>query len=175
MTIVWTAMVFVLGAILGSFLNVVIYRLPRGESLVRPASRCPRCGTPIRPVDNIPLVSFLLLRGRCRACRGPIGWRYPLVELAAGVLLVLVWSRFGPSGNWAALAGAALFSLSLLAVFFIDLDHRIVPNAITYPGMLVGLALALPQQRLWGAARRRGRGGPLPLNRCGQPRRDGWR
>lgn len=138
--------VFVLGAALGSFINVVIYRLPRGESLVAPGSRCPRCGAPIRPADNIPLLSFLLLRGRCRACRAAIGWRYPLVEAVAGALLALVWWRFAPAGLWP-ITAAALFSLSLLAVFFIDLDHRIVPNAITYPGVAAGLALALLQQR----------------------------
>ncbi len=142
------AAVFVLGTVLGSFLNVVIYRLPRGQSLVRPGSRCPRCGTPIRAADNVPLLSFLLLRGRCRACRGPIGWRYPLVEAAAGALLVAAWYRHAPAGAWVGLASAAVFSLSLLAVFFIDLDHQIIPNAITYPGLAAGLALAALQGTL---------------------------
>jgi leader peptidase (prepilin peptidase)/N-methyltransferase len=148
MSSVVLAAVFVLGTILGSFLNVVIYRLPRRQSLVRPGSHCPRCGTPIRAADNIPLVSFLLLRGRCRACRAPIGWRYPLVEAAAGGLLVLVWVRYAPQQSWPALASGVLFSLSLLAVFFIDLDHQIVPNAITYPGLAAGVVLAALQGKI---------------------------
>lgn len=146
------AAIFVLGTVLGSFVNVVIYRLPRGQSLVRPGSRCPHCGTPVRPADNIPVLSFLLLRGRCRACRAPIGWRYPLVEAAAGVLLVVVWTRYAPGGNWPALAAGAVFSLSLLSVCVIDLDHRIIPNAITYPGLLVGLLLAALQGKIVAAA-----------------------
>lgn len=136
---------FVLGAIVGSFLNVVIYRLPRGESLVRPRSRCPSCGRQISAWDNIPIVSFLLLRGRCRACRAPIAWRYPVVELTAGLLVVAAWLR---DGSWLDVAGSVLFLLSLLAVFFIDLAHHIVPNAITYPGIAVGLLLAAAQGRL---------------------------
>ncbi|MDQ7820991.1 MAG: prepilin peptidase [Armatimonadota bacterium] len=142
------AFVFALGTILGSFLNVVIYRLPRKQSLVRPGSHCPRCGTPVRPADNIPLLSFVLLRGRCRTCRAPIGWRYPLVEATAGVLLVLIWSSYAPAGAWLALVSGAVLALSLLAVFFIDLDHQIVPNAITYPGLAAGLALSALQGRI---------------------------
>src|SRR5947199_281294 len=104
-------MAFILGTILGSFLNVVIYRLPRGLSIVRPGSRCPHCHTLIRPRDNIPLVSFLILRGRCRACRAPISWRYPLVEAASGGLLAGLWIRFAPTGAWVPLAATALFAL----------------------------------------------------------------
>src|SRR5436309_3050248 len=141
-------MAFVLGTILGSFLNVVIYRLPRGLSIVRPGSRCPRCHTPIRPRDNIPLLSVLILRGRCRTCRAPISWRYPLVEAASGGLLAAIWIRFAPSAAWVPLVATALFSLMLVAVFFIDLDHQIVPNAITYPGLVAGLLFAIPQGRL---------------------------
>ncbi len=140
--------VFVLGTVLGSFMNVVIYRLPRGKSLARPGSRCPHCQTPIAPWDNIPLVSFAVLGGRCRACRAPIGWRYPLVEAAAGLLLAALWVRFAPAGAWMLLVAGAIFSLMLLAIFVIDLDHQIVPNAITYPGLAVGLLLAIPQGRL---------------------------
>lgn len=135
---------FVLGAIVGSFLNVVIYRLPRGESLIRPRSRCPSCGKQISAWDNIPIVSFLLLRGRCRACGAPIAWRYPMVELTAGLLVVAAWLR---DGSWLDVAGSVVFLLSLLAVFFIDLAHHIVPNAITYPGIAVGLLLAAAQGR----------------------------
>src|SRR2546428_12670609 len=95
-----TVMAFILGTILGSFLNVVIYRLPRNLSIVRPGSRCPHCQTPIRPQDNIPLVSFLVLRGRCRVCRAPIGWRYPLVEAGSGRPAAGVLVPVGPGGAW---------------------------------------------------------------------------
>ena len=143
-----TVLVFIFGSILGSFLNVVIYRLPRGLSIVRPGSSCPHCHTPIRARDNIPLASFLILRGRCRACGAPISWRYPLVEAASGGLLAGVWIRFAPAGAWVPLVAMALFSLMLVVVFFIDLDHQIVPNAITYPGLVAGLLFAIPQGRL---------------------------
>src|SRR3989454_7858172 len=143
-----TVMAFILGTILGSFLNVVIYRLPRNLSIVRPGSRCPHCQTPIRPQDNIPVVSFLVLRGRCRVCHAPIGWRYPLVEAVSGGLLAGVWLRFAPAAAWIPLVAAALFSFMLIAVVFIDLDHQIVPNAVTYPGIVPGLLLAIPQGRL---------------------------
>lgn len=138
-------LIFAFGTILGSFLNVVIHRLPRGESLVRPGSRCPRCGTPIRFRDNIPLLSFLVLAGRCRACGAPIAWRYPFVEAAAGALLVAVWLR---GGSWTDLLAGSVFVLALLAIFFIDLAHHIVPNAITYPGIALGLVLAAGQGRI---------------------------
>jgi leader peptidase (prepilin peptidase)/N-methyltransferase len=140
-----TAFVFVIGAMLGSFLNVVIHRLPRHESLVVPGSRCPHCGTPIRAWDNIPLFSFVILGGRCRACRRPISVRYPFVELTAAMLVTASWLRTGSIVDFVA---AAAFSLILLAIFFIDLEHQIVPNALTYPGLALGLLLALPQGRI---------------------------
>src|SRR2546422_4530620 len=171
-----TVMAFILGTILGSFLNVVIYRLPRNLSIVRPGSRCPHCQTPIRPQDNIPLVSFLVLRGRCRVCRAPIGWRYPLVEAVSGGLLAGVWLRFAPGGAWIPLVAAALFSFMLVAVFFIDLDHQIVPNAITYPGIVAGLLLAIPQGRLAAAGVAAGAGrGLFLLIRVVRHRGLGWR
>ena len=139
-----TALVAVLGAIVGSFLNVVIYRLPRKESLVKPASRCPHCGTPIAPWDNIPVLSFLLLRGRCRSCRKPISFRYPVVELAAAATVTAVWIAADTFLNFAA---GAIFALLMLAIFFIDLEHQIVPNALSYPGLVLGLLLAIPQGR----------------------------
>lgn len=150
--VVSTVFVFILGTILGSFLNVVIYRLPRRLSIVRPRSRCPHCQTPIQPFDNIPLVSFLILRGRCRTCRAPISWRYPVVETAAGLLLASLWVRFAPSEGWVPFVAGAVFALMLVAVFFIDLDHQIVPNAITYPGLAIGLLLAIPQGRVLPSA-----------------------
>lgn len=140
--------VFVLGAVLGSFFNVVIYRLPRGLSLVRPGSRCPSCGTAIRPWDNIPILSYLLLRGRCRSCGAMISWRYPVVELTAALLLLTVWLRNGP---WLNVLTSALFVLMLVPVFFIDLEHQIVPDVITYPGLVAGLILAVGQGRVLNA------------------------
>ncbi|MGH2435905.1 MAG: prepilin peptidase [bacterium] len=150
MTPSWFAasVVFVIGAALGSFLNVVIYRLPRAESLVRPRSRCPHCRAAIAPRDNIPILSYVLLRGRCRACRKSITPRYVLVEATTAVLLTALWLREGPTIQFAA---AALFALMLVPIFFIDLEHRIVPNAISYPGTLLGLLLAVPQGRLLDA------------------------
>jgi leader peptidase (prepilin peptidase)/N-methyltransferase len=137
MLIVWTAAV---GLVVGSFLNVCIYRLPREESVVLPGSRCPACGTPIRPWDNIPLLSFLLLRGRCRACAHPIGWRYPLVEALTGGLFALTVDVFGPT--LLALSSLALLA-ALIVVAFIDIDHQIIPNLITLPGIPLGLLLGL--------------------------------
>ena len=124
----------VVGAVFGSFLNVVAYRLPRGESLSRPRSRCPRCETPIRPYDNVPVLSWLALRGRCRSCRGAIPWRYPLVEAMTGLLCALVVLDKGLDED--ALLGLALVLL-LIPVTLIDLDHRIIPNRLTYPAFLV--------------------------------------
>ncbi len=143
-----TVFVFILGTLLGSFLNVVIYRLPRRLSVVWPGSRCPHCQMPILAYDNIPLVSFLVLRGRCRTCGAPISWRYPLVEAAAGLLLAGLWLRFAPSAAWVPFGGDAVFVLMLVVVFAIDLDHQIVPNAITYPGLAAGLLLAILQGRV---------------------------
>jgi leader peptidase (prepilin peptidase)/N-methyltransferase len=125
-----------LGLMVGSFLNVVIHRLPKGESLVLPRSHCPACQTPIRPWDNIPVVSFLLLRGRCRACHQPISWRYPLVEVATGCLFALTVTRFGVSLE---AVFVLIFLSGLMVISVIDLDHQIIPNAITLPGIPLGL------------------------------------
>ncbi len=135
-----------LAAVLGSFLNVCIWRLPRGESIAWPPSHCRACQTPIRYYDNIPLVSFVLLRGRCRACRAPISWRYPLVEaLAVAVGLLVLW-RFG--ATWEGLRAFPL-GLALIAVSFIDLETMEIPDRITLPGIAVGLALNLAPSP-WG-------------------------
>jgi leader peptidase (prepilin peptidase) / N-methyltransferase len=128
----------VLGAVFGSFLNVVAYRLPRGESLSHPRSRCPGCLTPIRPYDNVPVLSWLLLRGRCRSCRAPISARYPLVEAGTGALCALVVLAKGPNED--ALLGLALVLL-LVPVTLIDLDHRIIPNRLMLIGAVVAPAL----------------------------------
>jgi leader peptidase (prepilin peptidase)/N-methyltransferase len=124
------------GAMVGSFLNVCIHRLPKEESIVTPRSRCPACQSPIRAWDNVPLLSFLLLRGRCRACGHPISWRYPLVEALTALLFVFTVERFGVTLKSAFLL---TFLCGLVVVSFIDLDHQIIPNAITLPGIPLGL------------------------------------
>jgi leader peptidase (prepilin peptidase)/N-methyltransferase len=128
------------GLVIGSFLNVAVWRLPRGEMADRLRSHCPHCDAQIAWYDNLPIVSWILLRGRCRACRGPISARYPLVELLTGVLFLLAAREYVhvlPTG-----ALVAAFLAALVAITFIDIDHRIIPDAITKPGMLVVLALA---------------------------------
>ena len=133
-------LVFAFGLVIGSFCNVVIHRLPLGASIVTPGSHCPSCKTPIRPWDNIPLVSYLLLRGHCRACKERIPLRYPAVELLSSVLYVMLWLKFGLSVPL--LIYAALTS-ALLTVALIDYDHKIIPNTITLPGIVIGLGLSI--------------------------------
>jgi leader peptidase (prepilin peptidase)/N-methyltransferase len=130
----------VLGAIFGSFLNVVVYRLPRHESVVSPPSHCPSCGTPVRPYDNIPILSWLLLRGHCRGCGEPISVRYPLVEALTAALCV------GAVLTHSSAAGIALSVTLILLVVpaaLIDLEHRIIPNKITALGAVLALAIGL--------------------------------
>ena len=128
----------VLGLIFGSFLNVVAYRLPRGESLATPASRCPGCDAPIKPYDNVPVLSWLLLRGRCRSCGEPIAWRYPLVELATALLLALTVVVVGANEEvWLGLA----FVLLLVPVTVIDIDFRIIPNKLMIAGTVAALVI----------------------------------
>jgi leader peptidase (prepilin peptidase)/N-methyltransferase len=137
---VWAAAwAFAVGAAVGSFLNVVVARVPAGESVVRPGSRCPRCRTPIGWRDNLPVVSWLLLRGRCRRCRAPISWRYPLVELLGGLAALAAFARHGLS--LAALAELA-FAATLIALAFIDLDTWLLPHALTWPLLAAGLVLS---------------------------------
>lgn len=126
----------ILGLIVGSYLNVVIYRLPLGRSTVTPRSRCPGCGGAIRARDNVPVVSFLLLRGRCRACGTTISWRYPAIEAATALLFIACLERFGLSPRTAA---AMLFSCLMVVLAMIDADHMILPDRITLPGIAVGL------------------------------------
>jgi leader peptidase (prepilin peptidase)/N-methyltransferase len=138
------------GAVTGSFLNVVIHRLPRGESLVRPGSHCPGCGAPIPFWANVPILSYLGLRGRCRACGARISIRYPIVELATALLFAGLMLRWGPGvrllGDW--VVGAVL-----IAVAFIDAKHRIIPNSLTLPliPIAVGLAVLYPPPMLTGS------------------------
>lgn len=128
------------GAIIGSFLNVVILRLPKDDaSIVFPASHCPGCQTPLAWYDNIPIVSFLLLRARCRSCGMKISWQYPLVEAAMALLAVALFRHFGPT--WA-FGIYFLFCAALLAIFVIDLHHQIIPDVISLPGIGIGFALS---------------------------------
>ncbi|MDH4270862.1 MAG: prepilin peptidase [Candidatus Aminicenantes bacterium] len=120
----------------GSFLNVVIYRLPRGLSLMRPPSTCPQCGTRIKAYDNIPVLSYLLLRGKCRACGLKISVAYPLVELLTPACFLLLYARFSLSVPFYA---SCLFASALIALCFIDLYHQILPDEITLPGLALAL------------------------------------
>jgi leader peptidase (prepilin peptidase)/N-methyltransferase len=136
---------FILGAFVGSFLNVCIYRIPRGESIVFPASHCPQCRAKIHFYDNIPILSFLFLAGRCRACRAPISLRYPFVELLTAILALLLFKRFGPSLDF---VGYFVFAAALVVVSGIDLAHRIIPDQISLPGIGAGLAFSLATPRM---------------------------
>src|ERR687894_1240007 len=128
----------IFGAVIGSFLNVVVHRVPLEESIVFPNSRCPSCGTVIRPYDNVPVLSWLVLRGRCRSCRSPISARYPAVELLTAALFALTfWLHSGLT--WA-LPFDLAFVAALVALVFIDAEHMILPDVITLPGVLFALA-----------------------------------
>ncbi|UCD77862.1 MAG: prepilin peptidase [Desulfobacterales bacterium] len=129
--------IFVLGLCIGSFLNVCIYRLPASQSIARPRSMCPKCGTTIAFYDNIPVFSYLWLKGRCRNCRAKIAWRYPIIELLTGLFALATFLKFGQSLE--ALIYFA-FIACLLVVTFIDLDHRIIPDIITLPGIPICFA-----------------------------------
>ena len=141
--IVWLG-VFILGIILGSFLTVCVHRVPKGLSIVAPRSACPACGKLIRWYDNVPLLSFLWLKGACRACQEAITPRYPIIELANGLGYLLVVWRFG--FTWQTIVYAGLFSV-FWVVTWIDWDHKIIPDVITLPGIVIGFlcgALLLP-------------------------------
>lgn len=134
--------VFVVGTMVGSFLNVCMVRIPKGLSVLWPGSRCPSCGAGIRFYDNIPLISFVLLRGRCRQCGGRIGWTYPAVELLTGAvfLALFMWMRWTMA--WVRLC---VLSAVLIAVSILDLRHGVIPNRITYPAMGMGVLFAVPE------------------------------
>jgi leader peptidase (prepilin peptidase)/N-methyltransferase len=150
------ALAAVFGAVLGSFLNVVIHRVPLGESLVTPGSRCPSCRTPLAPYDNVPVISWLVLRGRCRHCGAPISPRYPLVELITAVAFAAVVAVRGADAD---LLLELPFVACLIALAGIDLDHRLLPNRIVYPmaawGLIASVLVAtgdLPEHLIAGAA-----------------------
>ena len=138
---------FVLGSCIGSFLNVCIYRMPREQSLVRPRSRCTKCKKPIAWFDNIPLLSFLLLRGGCRRCHQPISWRYPVVELLSGIATVAIMTHFGMS--MVAVVYLA-FVCGLIVSSFIDLEFQIIPDEISLGGLAVGVLLSVLLPALHG-------------------------
>jgi leader peptidase (prepilin peptidase) / N-methyltransferase len=137
--------VFAFGAVVGSFLNVVIARVPKRQSIVSPGSRCPRCGNAIAWYDNIPIVSWILLRARCRKCGQPISTRYPLVELLTGVLAVAVFKRDGLT--WVGVGHFGLVA-AVVALAYIDLDTWLLPHQITWPLLAVGLASPLWNREL---------------------------
>ncbi|MEZ4600214.1 MAG: A24 family peptidase [Syntrophotaleaceae bacterium] len=141
--LIFNTSIFIFGAIIGSFLNVVIHRIPNGVSIISPASRCPQCGAAIRWYQNFPILSYLALRGQCAKCGSRISPRYPLVEGLTGALFLCVWQVFG----WQIATPLYwVFVSSLVAITFIDLDHQIIPDVISLPGIVVGFmtALAIP-------------------------------
>ena len=153
------ALIFLAGLAIGSFLNVVAYRLPREESLASPPSHCPSCDTPIRWYDNVPVLGWLMLRGRCRSCGEPISWRYPAVELGTGLLFALVAAT---QDETIRIVLGLLLVTTLVPVTLIDLDTRRIPNAITLPSAIAALAAGLaldldfvPEQLIGGRGRLR--------------------
>jgi leader peptidase (prepilin peptidase) / N-methyltransferase len=145
-----------LGAIAGSFLNVVAYRLPRRQSLISPGSRCPQCLTPVKPYDNVPVVSFILLRGRCRSCSAPIPLRYPIVEALTAALCV---GAVIAHHSAASIALSVALILLLVPAAAIDIEHRIIPNRLTALGAVLALGIGLlldpsgePERLIAGAA-----------------------
>jgi leader peptidase (prepilin peptidase) / N-methyltransferase len=134
------------GAIVGSFLNVCIYRLPLGSSVVWPSSACARCGRALAWFENIPIVSYLALAGRCRTCRERISIRYPIVEAITALMFAGAWFLYGPSPL---LVSRVIFGCALIVLFAIDLEHQLLPNAITLPGIVVGFLLSFFTEPGW--------------------------
>jgi len=143
------AIVSAFGAIVGSFLNVVIYRVPLGKSIVWPASACTKCGRELLWYENVPVASWLVLRGRCRTCATPISFQYPLIEAITAAMFGLAWWYYGPG---VLLASRLLFGCALIVLFAIDLEHHLLPNVITLPGIVVGFALSFFTEPGWIAS-----------------------
>jgi leader peptidase (prepilin peptidase) / N-methyltransferase len=141
-----TVIAAAVGAIIGSFLNVCIYRLPRHRSVVWPASACGSCNRELSWFENIPVLSYLALGGRCRTCRAGISIRYPIVELLTAAMFAAGWWYYGPT---LALASRLVFGCLLLVLFAIDLEHKLLPNAITLPGIVIGFAFSLAGEPGW--------------------------
>ena len=131
---------FIFGSLIGSFLNVCIYRVPEGRSIVTPSSRCSSCGTPVRFYDNIPILSYFILGGKCRDCKTKLSFQYPFVEFLNAALYVLALYLFGLS-SISVLAVYLVFISTLIVIFFIDLEHQIIPNSITLPGIPIAILL----------------------------------
>jgi leader peptidase (prepilin peptidase)/N-methyltransferase len=140
---VWVTAV---GGIVGSFLNVCIYRLPRQQSVVSPASACPHCGRRLSWFDNIPIASYVALRGRCRTCAGPISIRYLIIEGLTALMFLLGWWTYGPG---ILLVSRLVFGCALIVLFAVDLEHQLLPNLITLPGIVIGFAFALFTEPGW--------------------------
>ena len=137
------------GLVVGSFLNVCIHRIPLGKSIVRPGSACPACSAPVRPYDNVPVLGYLWLLGRCRDCRAPISIRYPIVEaLTAAMFAGAAW-YYGPS---MLLVSRLVFGCALIVLFAIDLEHHLLPNAITLPGIVAGFLFSFVTDPGWTAS-----------------------
>jgi leader peptidase (prepilin peptidase)/N-methyltransferase len=137
------------GAIVGSFLNVCIHRLPLGGSIVWPSSACPHCKRELSWYENIPVISYLVLRARCRTCRGPISIRYPFVEALTSAMFVAAWWYYGPGPL---LASRLVFGCALIVLFAIDLEHHLLPNVITLPGIVIGFAFSFITEPGWVAS-----------------------
>jgi len=140
------AVVFVFGLLVGSFANVCIYRLPQEQSVVFPGSHCTSCESPIRMIDNIPILSFAILGGKCRNCKASISWIYPFIEFITALLLTAGFFRFGWSWEFAIYF---ILAPALVIITVIDLEHRIIPNVITLPGILFGLAGGIYLEGVW--------------------------
>lgn len=137
---------FLFGTIIGSFLNVVILRIPtQDQSVVFPASHCPRCKTPLKWYDNIPLLSFIILGRKCRYCQCKISWQYPLVEFSMGLLSLFLFHTFSFPLPF---IGFFLFTAALLVIIFIDFKHQIIPDVISLPGIIIGFAFSFMNPRL---------------------------
>ena len=147
-SVFWFVAIALFGLVIGSFLNVVIHRLPRGESIVLPASHCGACNTPIKTYDNLPLLSYILLGGRCRSCRKPISLRYPAVEALTALLFVAAYVARGTIGL--AFVFDCIFIALIIPLVFIDADRQILPAKITHPGLLFALVARIFAPNLFG-------------------------
>jgi leader peptidase (prepilin peptidase) / N-methyltransferase len=145
----WLITAAMFGAIIGSFLNVCIYRLPRHMSIVSPASACPGCDRQLSWFENVPVLSFVWLRGRCRSCRAAISIRYPIVEALTAGMFALGWWYYGPGPL---LVSRLAFGCALIVLFAIDLEHHLLPNAITLPGIVVGFVFSFFTEPGWSAS-----------------------
>ena len=137
---IWNCFAFIFGAAVGSFLNVCIFRMPAKTSIIKPLSQCPHCHHPIRFYDNIPMVSYIVLTGKCRDCGGKISWRYPLVELITALLSLFLFFKFGLTLYFLIFF---IFTAVLIVISFIDLDHQIIPDVLTLPGIPIFFLLAI--------------------------------